>query len=278
MNTFPDQLLDTVSSNGTIGHISVFKDPSPQTVIYEIIRVIDGVAIFLEDHISRFITSAEILSIPIDTCKDNIHQWVVDYITQCSIETGNLKFAYFYHQDKQPTFLVYATKFAYPPAELYTTGIKTDLLNAERLHPNAKDEQPVRAIANTFIAEHSLYEALLVNADGTITEGSKSNFFAQLGNRFITAPGETVLKGITRKYVIQAIEECGFVLEERLLNTEELASATGAFISGTSPKILPIATIGDISFRVPTGEILLLIKQYEHILKDYIFTAKRHKI
>jgi len=274
MKPYADQLHGTVSINNTICSIDQLSAVVADAVIYEVIRVIDGIALFLEDHIERFHASAKILSLPADVYSIDIKKAVYSYIKHCDIKLGNLKFAYFHSTSSPPTFLLYATKFSYPQAELYATGIKTDLLYAERDHPNAKDEQPIRVVANAFIADRKLYEAILVSPDGGITEGSKSNLFFQKGSSFITAPASAVLKGITRKYVMQAIADCGLHLVERTLFVEELSETTGAFISGTSPKILPIAEIGTLCYKVPTKEMLLLMARYECILKDYIFVAK----
>lgn len=276
MSQLTDCISPQIRINGLTCSLSGASLPTAQHEIYEILRVIDGVPIFIEDHIARFARSAHILGIPLRYPLAFFTEEVHRVIAMEQMAEGNIKFTYL-HAGESSCAVCYASAFSYPAADFYRTGAATDLLYAERANPNAKNVQPIRTQANDFIARTGVYEALLVNRHGNITEGSRSNLFFQQGSTIITAPAEEVLIGITRQYVIEAIRSCGLTIEQRSFNTRELAHTDSAFIAGTSPKVLPIATIGAYRLRVGTPEQLSIMAQYDRILKEYIFTAKKEK-
>ena len=104
---------------------------------------------------------------------------------------------------------------------------------------------------------------LLVNREGRITEGSRSNVFFIRGREVWTAPSDRVLLGVTRSKVIDVIREAGLDLHFKSVREDHLASFDAAFISGTSPKVLPIASIGDISYDVNDPVLRDIMKRYE---------------
>ena len=79
-------------------------------------------------------------------------------------------------------------KSNYPKPELYKTGVEVCLLHEERTNPNVKAKGlKVRDHANALITEKGVFEVLLVNNDGILTEGSRSNLFLVKGDTIYTA-------------------------------------------------------------------------------------------
>jgi len=66
------------------------------------------------------------------------------------------------------------------------------------------------------------------------------------GDEIITAPVEGVLPGITRSEIIKACEELGLRVREENIHCEHIKNLDGLFISGTSPKVLPINEVEGI--------------------------------
>jgi branched-chain amino acid aminotransferase len=87
------------------------------------------------------------------------------------------------------------------------------------------------------------YEVLLFNENNEFTEGSQSNLFFIVDNKVVTAPDSIVLKGITRDYVIKSINDLGLDLIKETVLVEDVLKYDAMFISGTSPKVLPISEI-----------------------------------
>ena len=115
--------------------------------------------------------------------------------------------------------------------------------------------------------ETKAHEALLVDRNGFITEGSKSNFFAIKDKKLITAKGETVLRGITRDKIFKIAEELGVEVEEKEIKATEIRELDSLFISGTSVAILPISQIDDIKFDVNNEILRNIMKKYNNLLE-----------
>jgi branched-chain amino acid aminotransferase len=160
---------------------------------------------------------------------------------------------------------------SYPSTNDYEQGVNTEFLFAERENPNAKIIQNiVREKANQLIADQNLYEVLLVDRDGLITEGSRSNVFFVKGNRFYTAPAYQVLVGVTRQKVLECLTELGFTIVEEAVLASEIKTYDAAFLTGTSPKVLPVRSIGKQVFNTQLSVVKELMDQYNSLIDNYI--------
>jgi branched-chain amino acid aminotransferase len=104
-------------------------------------------------------------------------------------------------------------------------------------------------------------DALLLDVNGNICEGSGENVFVVHG-RTITTNDErhSILMGITRDTVITVARNLGFHVETRTLRIEDLLSADEAFFTGTAAEVTPICTVDDKAIgqgnRGPITEVL----------------------
>jgi len=125
-----------------------------------------------------------------------------------------------------------------------------------------------------MIEELKLYEVLLVDRDGNITEGSRSNVFFVKAEVFYTAPESKVLVGITRQKVIECLRQLNFKLVEKSVSAVEISQFDAAFLTGTSPKVLPVNSIGKQVFNTQTVVLQKLMKSYDESIATYIEKAK----
>lgn len=89
-------------------------------------------------------------------------------------------------------------------------------------------------------------EAIFVDTDGCILEGSCSNIFAMRHGELLTPPlGNLVLGGILRQQIFGAATELGIVTAEREMNLDELLTAEEVFLCNSMIDILPLANIAD---------------------------------
>jgi len=240
-----------------------------KTTVYEVIRIIDSCPLFVEDHLDRLQKSATLLNVQLWFSLNEIQSKIAEFIKHESVVIGNLKLQFTF-DDNNAFFLLYQSQHSYPTVEMYQNGVITKTLQIERKNPNAKNIQSFHSIAQAFIAKNSLYEAILVDKDGNITEGSKSNIFFLKDKTVITALATDVLLGITRKYVIQAAQLLGLSVEERKIGNNELQTFDAAFISGTSPKILPIKSIDANVYVTNNVSLLQLMAKLDTIMLQYI--------
>jgi branched-chain amino acid aminotransferase len=229
-----------------------------EVVVYEVVRVIDGEVLFLRDHLDRFYRSAQLTSFPIQNLSLDYPKLLKLLIDHTKLRAGNVRFSIVYDRQNSSNFYFLAEEImaSYPSCADYEQGVSTILVEAERTSPNAKVMQPelIKKI-NHELSLSGAYEALLVNRDGIITEGSRSNIFFILNNQIVTCPAEFVLEGITRKKTIEILCKNGINFDEKFVHINDLALLSGLFIAGTSPKVLPVQKINQSLFS-PKNELM----------------------
>ena len=246
--------------------ISLYSDQS----VYEVIRVIDGVALFLEDHFLRLEISMQIQGLLIQISYSDFKQNIAELVRLNHKKEGNVKFVYSVAEGNVHWVFSFIPH-NYPIPENYQFGVTTDFLFAERQNPNAKVVQVgIRDLANQMIADRKLYEVLLVDRDGMITEGSRSNVFFVKSDVFYTAPDNMILVGITRIKVFDCLKELGYTIVEEAVSANEIDDFDAVFLTGTSPKILPIRSIGKRLFDVQNRAVIKLMDSYNQMIREYI--------
>ncbi|MDF2590756.1 MAG: branched-chain amino acid aminotransferase [Clostridia bacterium] len=247
-----------------------------QPSIYEVIRVIDGVPIFLEDHMERLQNSAASLESKIQNIMPRIASDIKKLIKINNYPEKNIKLLVFNLENEVPDYIMCFIKSTYPSQEQYLHGISSVLFHAERSNPNAKIiNNQLRETINLELKENNAYEALLVNNKGEITEGSRSNLFFVVHGKIYTSPAHDVLIGITRKYIIEACSNLRLEIIEQPIPFSMLDYADGAFITGTSPKVLPIASVEERELDSANNQIVKdILAEYNNVLEKYILEHK----
>ncbi|MFT5874958.1 MAG: branched-chain amino acid aminotransferase [Clostridium sp.] len=219
--------------------------------LYEVIRISDGIPIFLMEHIKRLENSAKIMKYNLNITSDEIINRIIKLISKNSVCDGNIKLVI------NDNFLAYFVPHNYPSKQEYAEGVKTITFHGERSNPNAKVINSVfREKVNEQINNKNAYEAILVDDAGFITEGSKSNIFLVKGSTVVTSKVINVLQGITRQFVIKTCEKLNIVFQEKNIHESDLESYNGLFISGTSPKVLPIKSVDGFCFNSSNNQII----------------------
>ena len=240
--------------------------------IYEVIRVIKGVPLFLEEHLDRMFDSAKITGYKLGRNEKEIRKDIKNLILKNNIEELNIKLLSSEVEEIGKVFLVYSINSFYPPQEYYENGIKAILFDYERQNPNAKvlftsfKEEVTKELNNK-----DAFEALLVGKSGYIPEGSRSNMFFVKGDKIYTAPESEVLLGVTRKRILEVCEELRIEVIENSIHKDEIDKIDGAFMSGTSVNVLPISTIDNLNVNSMKNELIIRINQaYNKKMVDYI--------
>lgn len=247
-----------------------------QPSIYEVIRVMNGVPLFLEDHMERLRFSAASFDSKLQVIIQSIISDIEKLIKVNNYPEKNIKLLVFNLEKEIPDYIMCFVKSTYPSQEQYSHGIHSILVDAERSNPNAKViNNQLRETINLKLKENSAYEALLINSKGEITEGSRSNLFFVSQGKIYTAPTHDVLLGITRKYIIEACSNLNLEIVEQPIPISMLDHVDGAFITGTSPKLLPIASVEERELDSATNQIVKnILAAYDSILERYIHEHK----
>lgn len=258
----------------TLYHVDQYPEPLPEKDgVYEVIRIINGVPLFLTDHLRRLSTSMELV------CKENVlDEKLLMRRLRRFLESQpqldcNFKILLSHDGDlhRWTTYMAYIPSI-YPDESDYLHGVPAITYQGMRKNPNAKVYlAELRKDVKRKLQESKAYEALLVNEEGYITEGSRSNLFLIKDGVIYTPADRDVLLGITRAKVIDLIGDYGFPFQKKLLRIRDLPDLSGAFMTGTSPKILPFRSVDGIQIENPLHPwIKQLIEGYDLLIEEEI--------
>lgn len=143
----------------------------------------------------------------------------------------------------QPNFLIMTENLPEVSSEKLEHGIKVIPCEHLREMPEVKSTNYMRLILMAKEMKAQGAADVLYHLNGEISELSRSNFFIFQGDTLVT-PHHNILKGITRRVVIDLAAQ-HFRIEQRAVSLEEVYSATEAFTTGTTKKVMPVHTVGD---------------------------------
>jgi branched-chain amino acid aminotransferase len=259
------------NSRIVVSNAEVAIDTSAGKTAYEVIRIINGVPLFYEDHYNRMKETLKTIGTDLKMTKEQMADIIKTLLKANKLYVCNIM-VIVSEAGKDQNHIIYIKKHSYPTNEEADAGVKTGLFEIERKNPNAKIiNQSYKDAVAKKINDGGFYEVLLVDSQGRITEGSRSNAFFVINGAIWTAPGEAVLKGVTRKYVFEACRRTGCEVVERFVDAGSISRAEGAFLSGTSIKVLPIATVDNIALDSPKSPVVAAIRrEYDMLLEKYI--------
>lgn len=246
--------------------------------LYEVIRIINGYPLFLKRHMERLKNSAAVTDLKLWLNEEEIKKDIFKLIEVNKISIGNVKLIFNYY-NSEINFMCYFIKHNYPDKECYETGVTTILYHGERNNPNAKViNMDFRRNVDVKIQQTSAFEAILVDNNGFITEGSRSNIFMIKGNKVYTAPIKAVLPGTTRDVIISLCKKLSYEVIEKEIHYKKINEFDALFISGTSPKVLPINKVDDMYFNSSKNSVVNnIMKCYDNDVREDIEKLKNAK-
>ena len=216
-----------------------------------------GTAIFrLQEHTDRLFRSAKILNMSMPFDKATINE-----ATRAAVRENNLESAYirpmcFYgsegmglRADNLKTHVMIAAWEwgSYLGADNMQKGIKVRTSSYTRHHVNVtmcKAKANGNYINSMLALQEALAcgcdEALLLDVDGFVAEGSGENFFMLRNGTIYTPELTSALEGITRETIVQIARECGYEVREKRITRDEVYAADEAFFTGTAAEVTPI--------------------------------------
>lgn len=250
--------------------------------VYESIKVRNGIVYFLVQHVQRLLQSAEIIRLDHPFTNEEIKQYITELLAAlvtneskndsafADVFSCTIKVLLIGGKNKSEAQL-YLLPLAplYPHRKLYIQGVKTMSVSYERIFPNAKTLNMLPSyLAFKKANEAGCYDALLVNKQGNILEGTRTNFFT-IKDRTLFTPGKRhILDGVTRQTVLKTALNLQFICEEWDISLAELKEYDGAFLTSTNSKIMPIRQIDTFIFPDIADAIKILMKAYDEFLKQ----------
>ena len=219
-----------------------------------------GPAIFrLEDHTKRLFNSAKILGMKMPWSHEEVNQATIEAVRKNKLKEAYIRPMVFYgsegmglRADNLRTHLIVAawTWGAYLGADAMERGIRVRTSSFTRHHVNSA---MCRAKANGHyfnsmmalneVLKDGYDEALLLDTDGHVAEGSGENVFLVMDGELHTPDLRSALDGITRRTILQFAGDLGIKVNERRITRDEVYIADEAFFTGTAAEVTPIREI-----------------------------------
>lgn len=245
--------------------------------LYEVIRIIGGIPLFLEAHLDRLNHSARLTGMVHLPDSVSLTALIKNFIATQKRDTGNIKLSLFFSDiSSEPQCELNFISYYYPTPEEYTNGVKVGLLHADRPVPHAKvQDADIRDRADQEISDNNIFEVLLIDSDGNITEGSRSNVFFIKNETLYSAPGDKILQGITRIKILQLCAITGIQVIESVIPANSVNQYAAAFLTGTSPKVLPVSSIDKVVYKTDLPLLIKLQNLYNQLIEDYLLEKRR---
>jgi len=187
-------------------------------------------------------TNAEICAIVEETVRRNSHH---DESNIRIVYTGGVTADGVTPQGKG-ILVVMVTPRLMLPDWWYTRGIKVITVDIERFMPLAKSTNYLAAVyALQQAKKQQAIEALYVDRDNRILEGTTTNFYFFLGDTLVT-PSDGVLSGITRGVLLDLAKD-HFELQLRDIQRSELTVMEEVFISASNKEVVPVVQVDDLT-------------------------------
>jgi branched-chain amino acid aminotransferase len=219
--------------------------------VFDFMRTYNGKVIFIQDHIERLARSAREIGLELPWPKAEIIRLVGETLQRNDPVESSVRILVtggsspdFITPQGQPRLAIMVAPLSCYPAAWYSEGVKVITVRHNRPIPGAKSIDYIRAILVLAEArEKAAIEAVYVDSQGWVREGTTSNIFAFFGRTLVT-PGEGILSGITRQKVL-GLAEGKYAVQVRDLQRGELVSADEVFITSSNRLIVPIVQVDE---------------------------------
>ncbi|MES1043847.1 branched-chain-amino-acid transaminase [Bacillus obstructivus] len=227
--------------------------------VFEGIRMYGGNVFRLDDHIKRLYESAHSITLKIPYDQEELKQLIIETLRKNKFQdayirvvisrgVGDLGLSPF--TCKHPGVIIIAEPLALFPKELYESGIEVVSVASRRNRSDVLDPKvkSLNYLNNILVKiEASLAgasEALMMNDQGYVAEGSGDNIFIVKDNVIKTPPGYVgTLEGITRNVIIELAKQLGFEIREDVFTRHDVYIADEVFLTGTAAEVIAVVKV-----------------------------------
>lgn len=231
--------------------------------VFEGVRAYDtskGAAIFrLQDHTKRLFNSAKITGMHLLYTQEQINQAHIEVVKANKLSSCYFRPMAFYGSNKlgvapdqnDVQVIVAAWPWgAYLGEEGMQRGIRVQISSFTRHHPNitmikakANGNYMNSIMANTEATRNGYDEAIMLDANGFVAEGSGENVFIINDGKLYTPALDAALDGITRRTVMAIAADMQLTVTEKRITRDEVYCADEVFFTGTAAEVTPIREV-----------------------------------
>tara|TARA_Y100001935_G_C17296612_1_gene506462 strand:- start:887 stop:1798 length:912 start_codon:yes stop_codon:yes gene_type:complete len=239
----------------------------------------DNVNIFrLKEHTERLFESAKIINVPINHNLDEVMEAQMGVISKSNLKDAYIRPLLYLNDERLGLDIVGMSSHlmiscwdwpTYFGAESIEQGIDVMISSFTRQFPNSLMTKSkitggyVNGVMAHDQAKNNGYqEAILLDTNGFVAEGSGQNIFIVKNGNLLTPELTCCLNGITRRSVIKIAKDNGIDVHERQITRDELYTADEMFFSGTAVEITPIRSVDKVVIGPgKRGEITKIIQE-----------------
>lgn len=253
--------------------------------VFEGIRAYHGRVFKLREHVDRLYSSAKAILLTIPLTPDEMSQAVVetcrknklrDAYIRLVVTRGEGSLGLNPHTCRRPSVIIIAGTIQLYPKELYAKGMAIITVPTVRnlhsaLSPAIKSLNYLNNILAKIEAQNGgCEEAVMLNAEGYVSECTGDNLFMVKQGRLLTPPlSAGALYGITRQTVLDLATEDGIPVGEPNLTRYDLFNADEIFLTGTGAEIIPVTMLdGRVIGSGKPGPVTLQLRQRYHALTE----------
>lgn len=243
--------------------------------IFEGLRFYHGKTFMLAAHLQRLEQSARAIDLELSFDAAQIGHAIEQLIDAYPDDSGYLRLVVTRgpgslgidpRKCERPGFFIIADELAVVDVSDIDQGVglhvaQTRRLPAACLDPKIKSLNYLNNILAKIEANHAgMDEALMLNLDGYVSEGSVDNIFIVAAGELKTPPlSDGMLAGITRQIIIEVALEAGIPCRETSMKLGDLIAADECFLSGTGAELIAVNRIDDHVFGASQNPILPLL-------------------
>jgi branched-chain amino acid aminotransferase len=217
--------------------------------VFDFLRTYDGKPFRLRPHLERLAQSACLIDLDLPGSLSELEAIVLETYQRNVLPEANIRIvvtgglsADSLNPVSKPTLMVLVTPAHQYPSSCYQAGVKVITVEVERYIPRAKTINYIPALMALKKARAvGAIEALYVNRQGQILEGTTTNFFVFQKDQLIT-PVDGILPGITRNVVLE-LAQSHFEVIERPILLSQVVEFDEAFITASNKEIMPVCQI-----------------------------------
>ena len=240
--------------------------------VYETILVRYGHYVALREHLERLLVSAAGAQLVLAVDLDALSQWCYDLVTANGPE-GLVRVIAVDLGNPQADVFLYQMTASAPSLVEYEVGVRVVVYHGERALPAVKSFNTlVPGLARKAAVAAGAHDALLVDGDGNITEGTNCNVFAVIGDVLMAPPASAILAGTVMDRIIHLAAALELPFQRRPLPLAGVPRWDEAFLTSTRRGVLPICRIDEQDLGLP-GPVTRRLMQAYRTWEDHELSA-----
>lgn len=224
--------------------------------VFEGIRSYQGNVFRLREHVKRLYDSAKSIMLVIPMTPQEMEEVICETIRKNNLTDSYIRVVISRGKGDlglcptkcpHPTVLVIADTISIYPKELYEKGLRTVTVPTRRNTPDALNPmiKSLNYLNNVLVKieanQAGVSEAIMLNQQGYVAEGSADNIFIIKSGKIITPPTYLgALEGITRQAIMDIANKLGYPMVEQPFTRHDVYISDEVFLTGTAAEVIPV--------------------------------------